>query len=85
MILEKLMISSQNYLVTKRLLNLSEQQLVSCSDSNHGCEGGLPTNAMKELIKKKEGMEMQREYRFAMRIDQIQMNLHCHCVCLFSQ
>lgn len=36
-----------NFIKNKKLVSLSEQQLVSCDKGDHGCGGGLPDNAFK--------------------------------------
>ncbi|XP_078592162.1 pro-cathepsin H-like [Branchiostoma floridae x Branchiostoma japonicum] len=46
-------------------MNLSEQQLVSCAQgfNNHGCEGGLPSQAW-EYVKWAQGIESEKDYPY---------------------
>jgi cathepsin F len=57
-------IEAQNKLVNGQLISLSEQELVDCSKSDNGCNGGLPTNACKDLIDAKMGMELESAYSY---------------------
>jgi cathepsin F len=49
-----------------KLLSLSEQQLVDCDKAtgDQGCGGGLPSNAFKDLIQKKTGLEPEKVYPY---------------------
>jgi len=57
-------IEAQNKLVNGQLISLAEQELVDCSKSDNGCNGGLPTNACKDLISSKMGMELESAYSY---------------------
>jgi len=58
-------VEAQNFLQNGQLLSLSEQELVSCDKTDEGCDGGLPTNAMKQLIARHEGLELESDYPYA--------------------
>jgi len=47
-----------------KLESLSEQELVSCDKTDNGCNGGLPSNAVKWLIAQKHGLELESEYKY---------------------
>jgi len=51
-------------IATGKLISLSEQELVSCSTSNHGCGGGWPTRAF-EFINQNGGINTEVNYPYA--------------------
>jgi len=59
-------IEGVNFLKNKKLLSLSEQELVDCDKKtgDQGCEGGLPSNAYKDMIQNKLGLELESAYPY---------------------
>ena len=55
-------VEGQHAKVTNNLVSLSEQNLVDCSSSNYGCEGGWPSLAMKYI--KKNGVDTESSYNY---------------------
>merc|ERR1712137_1466123 len=62
-------IEGVNFLATKKLLSLSEQELVDCDKKtgDKGCQGGLPSNAFKDMIANKIGLELESDYPYKAR------------------
>lgn len=62
-----------NFLKTGKLVSLSEQELVDCDKKtgDQGCRGGLPTNAFKDMIQNKLGLETESAYPYTAK------NGHC--------
>merc|ERR1712224_806698 len=58
-------IEGVNFLKTKNLVSLSEQELVDCDKKtgDQGCSGGLPSNAYKDMIANKIGLELESQSR----------------------
>ncbi|CAD7971897.1 unnamed protein product [Amoebophrya sp. A120] len=57
-------VEGSNKLVNGELLSLSEQELVDCDDNDNGCNGGLPSNAYKDMIDNDLGLELESAYGY---------------------
>jgi len=61
-------IEGAGFVANKKLLSLSEQELVDCDKtSDSGCQGGLPQNAYVDMIKNKLGLESESAYPYVAR------------------
>jgi len=56
-------VEGQWFVRNKRLVSLSEQELVDCDTEDQGCEGGLPENAY-DAIMTLGGLESEGEYPY---------------------
>lgn len=54
----------QNFLQNGELISLSEQELVDCSTSDNGCNGGLPSRAYEDMISTNSGFELEKAYGY---------------------
>lgn len=57
-------IEGNNFITNGELVSLSEQELVDCDVMDNGCNGGLPSNAYKDLIGEGMGLELEKEYPY---------------------
>jgi len=57
-------VEGQNFVKTGKLLSLSEQELVDCSGSDDGCNGGLPERAYEDMIDRHMGLEAEDDYSY---------------------
>jgi len=61
-------IEGANFIATKKLVSLSEQELVDCDRAkDQGCGGGLPSNALEYLQKNGLGEESEEDYPYTGR------------------
>merc|ERR1712139_651541 len=59
-------IEGAGFVENQKLLSLSEQELVDCDKKtgDEGCQGGLPSNAYKDMIQAKIGLELETDYPY---------------------
>merc|ERR1711979_183445 len=59
-------IEGAGFVESKKLLSLSEQELVDCDKSTGdvGYQGGLPANAYNDMIQNKFGLEQETAYPY---------------------
>jgi cathepsin F len=60
-------IEGANFVQTNNLVSLSEQELVDCDTVDQGCNGGLPSNALKYLQDNGLGEEAETDYSYTGR------------------
>jgi cathepsin F len=57
-------IEGVNFVKTKKLVSLSEQELVDCVKEDEGCGGGLPSDAFKDMLQNNRGLELEGAYPY---------------------
>jgi len=59
-------IEGAGFVSTGKLVSLSEQELVDCDTKtgDQGCQGGLPSNAFKDMIENQMGLELESQYPY---------------------
>jgi len=57
-------IEGNNFVANGKLVSLSEEELVQCDTTDMGCNGGLPSNAYKWMLKNKQGLETESDYKY---------------------
>jgi cathepsin F len=62
-------IEGAGFVSTGKLVSLSEQELVDCDKAtgDQGCGGGLPSNAFKDMVQHKFGLELEKAYPYEAR------------------
>ncbi|XP_069621885.1 procathepsin L-like [Ranitomeya imitator] len=56
-------VESQYCIRTKEMIKMSEQQLVDCDETNDGCCGGLPTDALEHISQR--GLMKAKDYEYS--------------------
>ena len=57
-------VEGANFVQNKILEDLSEQELVDCDETDHGCNGGLPESADQWIIAQNMGLEKESDYPY---------------------
>lgn len=74
------MIEIQNCLKSKKLVELSEQQLVDCDSANEGCCGGVPAKALEYVTR--NGVMGAKDYEYSEKVGAFNRTILCSNVFL---